>query len=144
MGRMYRPMLSPPGLVPDGGAVDHSAPTDTEPRTNQEPLAPMSERRVMVADRTHATFSPGGVYNDIALSRPVEAPSPSPIKSSYGFADIADSLPVWAGVHGRINPNANPRARGQRIGSRWLGTANSQNVAYAAPSPFLAGTFLGG
>lgn len=177
-GTAGRETLSPPGLVPtavmdpeENVALPAQYGADGT-RTSQVPFAPLSETRVMIADRTHALYQPGPSYANVDPQRGGAPGSPgadpshpsaaesyitsqspsgvtsigtapsSPIKRSFGLADWADEVPTFKQAHLAINRNANPN-RPQVNPTPFNTEGPQQNTQYSTPTPWAAGVYIG-
>lgn len=170
----FRDRLDPEGLVPDNMTDDNGADVATQgyiERTVQAPLAPLSEMRMMIADRAHVRWTPGyqaaesdsnkggvpgqstaNMANDpqgsTISSQDVDGTTTfgtapvSTLKISYGFADWASVNPQPIPAHGKINLRANPNDVKTKPGI-WQEMTPWQNTNYEQPAPWAAGIYIG-
>lgn len=178
-GTAWRPTLSPPGLTPrdmqDAEMLSPQSAMQIGPdgtTTNQVVLAPASEHRLMLADRSRVGFQPGPNYANqdpqkggapgspgADPSRPNPSESfitsqredgttvagglpPSPLKLSYGAGDWQEAVPTFLPAHLAINKFANPN-RPQVNPTPFNNEGPQQNTQYTAPAPWAVGVFIG-
>jgi hypothetical protein len=145
--------------------------TNEYDRTVQAPMAPLTETRVMFADRMHVKFLPNQSYaesdsqkggvpggseadcaNDseghVITSLTVDGKTEvgtaplSPIKLSYGFADWGATNPYPLPIHGKINIRSNPNNIIVKPGI-WANEGIPSNTNYEQAAPWAAGVFIG-
>lgn len=169
-GSAWRPTLNPPDLEPRE-IVDPSIMNNPNTAmqvgpdgtmTTQAPLAPVSETRVMLADRIHATFQPDTSYANVDRQKGGAPGNPgsvitsqmedgttvvggvpnSPIKRSFGLADWTEGQPTAVPDHLAIVKFANPN-RPQINPTPFNTEGPQQNTQYTTPSPWAVGVYIG-
>lgn len=178
-GTMGRERLDIPGLTPremgdpefskaeSAGLVGADGTTSA-----QVDFAPLSEVRVMLADRIHSVFQPDPNYANVDPQKGGAPGNPggnpghgdpsvsfitsqqedgttvvggmpnSPIKRSFGLADWTESQPTAVADHVAIVKFANPN-RPQVNPTPFNTEGPQQNTQYTTPSPWAVGVFIG-
>lgn len=169
-GTAGREKLDIPGLVPremgDASIIGNpntAAQVGTDgTMTSQADFAPLSETRVMLADRARVAFQPDPSYANVDRQKGGAPGNPgavitsqqedgttivggipsSPRKLSYGFADWTEGQPTAVPDHLAIVKFANPN-RPQINPTPFNTEGPQQNTNYTTPAPWAVGVFIG-
>ena len=158
-GSQLEARLDPPGMVPTNADIINPGGALVD-RTCRLPLAPDTEKRIMLADRAHVAFTPGAQYANtdrqiggapgrgVITSQTEEGATVvggvpmSPLKLSTGWADWASVNPYPSPSHGKISRRSNPNAAQTTIGI-WANEGTPSNTNYEQTAPWAAGIYIG-